>query len=428
MTTLKAFHTQVASIMEALTKTAAAEICRLVDDSYSVLQLEISRSHKENEALRRKLELIESIIARGHRRDGGMLGHGGPEECEAGGGGPTGLPAERVSEDDPSSLQLRISSVRGYGQLPVLEATSEASPDAAEDSLSAAADEPIRTPLDVVVIKEDEDDVKDKIAPEELLLNEDGTEAPPSQADDTEVGPSSSAADLRVWDQNSNGLSEHFGSHSAPASPGPSGATGSSSSDTMLDFASESDSDAPSVAHLRKHFLLGSGGSPASLAGTSDPKQRLSLIGSVPYDSELDLGSSWTNQGLPSMVPVPLRPFLKPDQPPAVLALGGSRLNPLDLNRFFRDRRFVCTFCNKCFSSSRSLETHMRVHTGERPYSCAQCGKRFTQSGHLKTHQSVHTGERPFACEHCGKRFAAKQNLRIHQQKYHTAERTAAPV
>lgn len=64
--------------MEALTKAAVAEICELVDDSYAVLRLEITRSHKENEALRRKLELIESIIARGHRGSAAVL----EEDCE----------------------------------------------------------------------------------------------------------------------------------------------------------------------------------------------------------------------------------------------------------------------------------------------------------------------------------------------------------
>lgn len=67
MTNYRAFHTQLSSIMDALTKAAVADICELVDDSYAVLQLEISRSHKENEALKRKLELIETIIARGQR-------------------------------------------------------------------------------------------------------------------------------------------------------------------------------------------------------------------------------------------------------------------------------------------------------------------------------------------------------------------------
>lgn len=70
--------------MEALTKAAVSEICELVDDSYAVLQLEISRSHKENEALRRRLELIETIIARGQRGTVAMLDDG---RMEAAGGG-----------------------------------------------------------------------------------------------------------------------------------------------------------------------------------------------------------------------------------------------------------------------------------------------------------------------------------------------------
>lgn len=72
-----AFRSQLTSIMEALTKAAVAEICGLVDDSHAVLRLEIVRSHKENEALRRKLELIESIIARGRRGSVSLLGAAG---------------------------------------------------------------------------------------------------------------------------------------------------------------------------------------------------------------------------------------------------------------------------------------------------------------------------------------------------------------
>lgn len=79
MTSYTGFHSQLTSIMEALTKAAVAEICELVDDSYAVLRLEITRSHKENEALRRKLELIESIIARGHRGSAAVLEE---EGCE----------------------------------------------------------------------------------------------------------------------------------------------------------------------------------------------------------------------------------------------------------------------------------------------------------------------------------------------------------
>ncbi|KAK6324861.1 hypothetical protein J4Q44_G00042030 [Coregonus suidteri] len=58
------FHTQIASIMEVLANAAVAEICKLVDDDYAVLRLEISQSQKENRALRRKLQLQELKVTR----------------------------------------------------------------------------------------------------------------------------------------------------------------------------------------------------------------------------------------------------------------------------------------------------------------------------------------------------------------------------
>ncbi|XP_045062249.1 gastrula zinc finger protein xFG20-1-like [Coregonus clupeaformis] len=113
-----------------------------------------------------------------------------------------------------------------------------------------------------------------------------------------------------------------------------------------------------------------------------------------------------------------------------------------------KEKRFLCMFCNKGFSSSQKVERHQRVHTGEKPYSCNQCEKRFSrqdtlkrhqrihtgekpyscslchmrfaQTGQLKMHWKVHTGERPFACTHCGKRFSERSYLRIHQQKKHS--------
>ena len=50
-----AFHEQLASLMEVLANTAVAEICKLVDDGYAVLRLEISQSQREIDNLRRKL-------------------------------------------------------------------------------------------------------------------------------------------------------------------------------------------------------------------------------------------------------------------------------------------------------------------------------------------------------------------------------------
>lgn len=109
MTTYTALHSQLTSIMEALTKAAVAEICELVDDSYAVLQLEISRSHKENEALRRKLELIETIIARGHRGNVPVLDYGAQDAV---GGGPMDF---TVGECRGPSEQQTVQSLRLSG-------------------------------------------------------------------------------------------------------------------------------------------------------------------------------------------------------------------------------------------------------------------------------------------------------------------------
>ncbi|KAJ8397386.1 hypothetical protein AAFF_G00439350 [Aldrovandia affinis] len=65
MSNIPPFHTQLASIMEVLANAAVAEICELVDNGYAVLHLEISRSQKENKALKRKLHMMELRIARG---------------------------------------------------------------------------------------------------------------------------------------------------------------------------------------------------------------------------------------------------------------------------------------------------------------------------------------------------------------------------
>ncbi|XP_060940921.1 zinc finger protein 316-like [Limanda limanda] len=423
MASYREFHSQLTGIMEALARAAVLEVLGLLDGGYAGLQEELGRSRRENRALRRR---IQSLVARSLHQ-GADLG------------------AERVSPTGASSKRPRASSRKRHRRFTAPEETA-----AVDEDPSAAAED--TSHQDVVLIKEEEvetdvDDDDDE--GEEELLNQGGSEVRPPAADDRDQGPSLmriSTSDMRLWDQTSTGTSgppvDHRDSLSGRGSPGPVQVSDSSSSDVAFDLASESDCEALSSASLRKPFLLGAGGSPASLPGTSELKGGVSLIRSLPYDTELDLCSSWPGQGLPSTGPVPHRPYLKADHRPTLvdkvcdlnaagfpwtLGLGSSSLDPLDLNRYCRDRRFICSYCGKCFTSSRSLETHVRVHTGERPYSCAQCGKRFTQSGHLKTHQSVHTGERPFACEHCGKRFAGKQNLRIHQQKHHPAEQEAAP-
>jgi len=53
-------------------------------------------------------------------------------------------------------------------------------------------------------------------------------------------------------------------------------------------------------------------------------------------------------------------------------------------------------------SDKMGLNSHSRIHTGEKTFKYDICGKSFGRKG-LKCHSRVHTGEKSFTCDLYGK-------------------------
>ncbi|XP_071131091.1 zinc finger protein 62-like [Mytilus edulis] len=91
----------------------------------------------------------------------------------------------------------------------------------------------------------------------------------------------------------------------------------------------------------------------------------------------------------------------------------------------------VCPFCNRVFQFKRYLQHHvMYMHKvkkkGDKKYKCEECDGKFSSSTSLTRHKLIHTGEADskkfYQCEYCNKKLRCDKQLKLHIRT-HTGEK-----
>jgi len=92
--------------------------------------------------------------------------------------------------------------------------------------------------------------------------------------------------------------------------------------------------------------------------------------------------------------------------------------------------------CCTCYTGKSSFEANIEADSNDvtehphddkpRPYVCTVCEKRFTTKGYLNVHKLKHTGGKMCCCTQCGKRCANQHQLRVHMNVHSSKYNTSA--
>jgi uncharacterized C2H2 Zn-finger protein len=74
---------------------------------------------------------------------------------------------------------------------------------------------------------------------------------------------------------------------------------------------------------------------------------------------------------------------------------------------------FKCRVCGKAFKHRRSLNRHVKLHSGEKNFKCPYCATAFARSDHLKAHIHTHNNSKPYRCSVCQCGYSTQAALKV---------------
>lgn len=333
-------HEQLSAIMSTLSQAALSQMCAAVDQGFAAWQREISRKQQENQELRRKLHLIESIV---------LKGKSGEEQ-----------PQKEHDDPDVGSEQVEIVE---EPKLPEVVLIKD------EDTTEGSGDE---RPC------------ADSRGPHMSSVEESASMRSPSSESGSSSTTHRSVATFRMESRQTE--PDRFSSvMDLDVQPSPCGVFFPSSSVVGAQMPGQCEQE-PWTSTYNDSDSLG--------------LKLVSVCGSTNSVSQQPVAFEFNNFKL----------------------LSGS--NTMDQSndgaQTSKVKRFLCSICQKSFTTAQSLEVHTRIHTGERPFRCEQCGKRFTQSSHLKSHyHSIHKPTQTHTCSVCNRNFSSLSTLKAHINRWH---------